>query len=94
VTPPHDAAYYEDLRGRMRGVLIQLGAALSTEDAALLDELIDANEPGVALEILVDALMDASTEVPSEARSDMANLADIMGMTEVAEKITLLSMDL
>lgn len=55
--------YYEDLQGRVRGVLIDVADKLDTTTAGLVDELIEANESGVALEILCEVLLERRTTI-------------------------------
>ena len=54
----YDAAYYEDPQGRTRGVLIEVADQLQVKTVELVAELIDANEPGIALEMLSEALVE------------------------------------
>jgi hypothetical protein len=75
-----DAAYHEDLCGRVRGVLIAVVPQLSRETASLVDELIDANECGEALEILAEMLAESGAQVSDEIINDVAQLSSTMGL--------------
>ena len=46
-----DRAYYEEIAGLLYGLLIPLDNRLSGKDVALLAEIIEANELGLALEL-------------------------------------------
>lgn len=80
MTGRFDAAYYEDLRGRVRGVLIAVAEAFPAEQVGLVDELIDANESGVALEMLVGMLRETEASVPSAVVDQIAGLVNDMDM--------------
>jgi hypothetical protein len=51
-----DAAYYEDLAGRLYGLLIGFEDRMDREDARQLHHFIDVGEYGLALEEIVGAL--------------------------------------
>jgi hypothetical protein len=57
---PLDAAYYEDLAGRLYGLLIGLEDRLGREDARQLHHFIDVGEYRLALEEIAAALADAT----------------------------------
>ena len=83
-----DAAYYEDLRGRMRGVLIAVAELFAAQQVGLVDELIDANEPGIALEMLSEMLVEVHAEVDPQVIEQMERLANDMGLSpEVAGRV-------
>lgn len=70
-----DAAYFEGLRGRLRALLIAVAHWFSRDQTALLNELIDANECGVALEMTSDFLVEAGACVDPAVRDDVVRLA-------------------
>jgi hypothetical protein len=51
-----DAAYYEDLAGRLYGLLIGLSGRIEGMQAQFLHHFIDVGEYGLALEELAGAL--------------------------------------
>ena len=51
-----DAAYYEDLAGRLYGLLIGLDDRIGREQAQLLHHFIEVGEYGLALEEIVGSL--------------------------------------
>lgn len=71
-----DASRYDDLRGRVRGLLITLADQLPAVTAGLVDELLDANEPGVAVEVLSEMLLE------SKARISPGTMAVFEGVVE------------
>ncbi|MFE4000455.1 MafI family immunity protein [Nocardioides sp. YIM B13467] len=75
-----DRAYYEEIAGRLRGLLIRLADRLSSEDITLIAELVDANELGLALEQLADVLSEDERPLTEDERADMVALADRMHM--------------
>jgi hypothetical protein len=88
MTGRFDASYYEDLRGRVRGVLIATEEFLSRQDATLIDELIDHNESGIALEMLSEMLVEASATVDPQVVEDMERLVRDMKLEpEVAQRV-------
>jgi hypothetical protein len=68
--------YYEELQGRLRALLMATGVWIAPEQLSLFHELVDANECGVALEMLSEAL------ASSDARIDEAVLADVQSLSE------------
>ena len=54
--PRHNADHYEELHGRVRGILILAEPYLPPDWVRSYDEDIDHNEHGVALDSIVDAL--------------------------------------
>lgn len=75
-----DRAYYEEIAGRLRGLLIRLADRLSSEDITLIAEFVDANELGLALEQLADVLSEDERPLTEDERADMVALADRMHM--------------
>lgn len=74
----YDAAYYEDLRGRVRGALIAVAEQLPEQTAGLIDELIDHNECGVAVEMLSEALVEAGATIDQETITSVDGLVTTM----------------
>ncbi len=61
-----DASRYEDIRGRVRGLLITVADQLPAVTAGLVDELLDANEQGVAVEMLSEILVQSTARISPE----------------------------
>ena len=77
-----DFATHSDLTGRVRGLIILLADRLSSDQARIGDELIDAAEFGVALETLADWLSEDATPIPDSVRRDFERLSVQMGNVE------------
>ena len=82
---PHrvlDAAYYEDLAGRLYGLLIGLDDRLDREDVRQVHHLIEVGEYGLALEEIAGALAQATAAITDQERSDMLALTRSMNMDD------------
>jgi hypothetical protein len=77
-----DIAYYEEIAGRLRGLLIRLSDRLSDKDRLLIAEFIDANELGLALEQMADVLSEDEQPLAPDERSDMLALVERMQMDD------------
>jgi hypothetical protein len=73
-------ADYEEIAGRLRGLLICLMDRLPDKDLILIAEFIDANELGLALEQMADVLSEDQQPLTPDERSDMLTLVDRMHM--------------
>jgi hypothetical protein len=78
-----DAAYYEDLAGRLYGLLIGMGDRLRGEQAQLLHHFIDVGEYGLALEEIAGALAQDKIAVTDQERGDMLALTRQMNMGDI-----------
>lgn len=78
--PGVNRAYYEEIAGLLRGLLIRLDDRLPGKDVTLIAEFIDANELGLALEQLADVLSEDEQPLSPDERADMVALADRMQM--------------
>lgn len=80
-----DMSFYEDVQGQLRGLLTTLEDRLSSDQASLLTELIDANECGVALEMMTEILVEAADPVPDTELVEIKRLGDEMEMPAVVK---------
>ncbi len=71
---------YEEIAGVLRGLLVRLDDRLPDMDVTLIDEFIDVNERGLALEQLADVLSEDEQPLTAEERADMLALVDVMQM--------------
>jgi hypothetical protein len=78
-----DAAYYEDLAGRLYGLLISLDDRLDREKARMLYNFIEVGEYGLAFEEIVGTLCRHKTPITSQERSDVLALTRTMGMDDL-----------
>jgi hypothetical protein len=86
---PHravDAAFYEDLAGRLYGLLIGLEDRLAREDARLLYHFIEVGEYGLALEDIAGTLAQAKVPVTDQERSDMLALTATMNIDNLVPR--------
>jgi len=81
-----DAAYYEDLAGRLYGLLIGLEDRLDRQDARQLHHFIEVGEYGLALEEMAGALAQAKTPITDQERSDMLALTRTMKMDDLVPR--------
>ena len=77
-----DATYYEEIAGRLRGLLIRLDDRLGRQDQLWTAEFIDHNELGLALEQMAGALAEDEQPVTADERGDLLALAATMGIEE------------
>ncbi|NNN21869.1 MAG: hypothetical protein HKL80_07715 [Acidimicrobiales bacterium] len=75
---PLDSAYYEELRGKTRAILIEVADLISGAQAGLIDELIDANESGVALEEMISIIKELKLNLDPSLIEQIIRLADFM----------------
>jgi hypothetical protein len=78
-----DAAYFEDLAGRLYGLLIVLEDRLRREQAGLLDHFIEVSEYGLALEQISGALAQDTVAITDQERTAMLALARQMGVDDL-----------
>lgn len=69
---------HEDIRGRVRGVLIAVADQLPSMTAGLVDELLDANEQGVAVEMLSEMLVESSARIGPEVMAVFEDVVEEM----------------
>jgi hypothetical protein len=69
---------HDDIRGRVRGLLITVADQLPAVTAGLVDELLDANEQGIAVEMLSEMLVESNARISPETVAVFAALIDEM----------------
>jgi len=70
-----DAAYYEELAGRLYGLLISVDDRIGCEQAGLLHHFIEVGEYGLALEEIAGTLAQEAIAITGQERGDMLALA-------------------
>ena len=70
-----DPGFYEDLAGRMYGLLISLEDRLNCDDAAIIHQFIDARHYGLALEEIARILAHSTIAITDRERAGMLALA-------------------
>ncbi len=73
------AARHEEVQGRVRGLLIAVAPQLPAVTVGIVDEMIDANECGVALEIMSEMLVESGAVISEQSLSDVSSLVEEMG---------------
>lgn len=61
-----DWSHHDDVRGRVRGLLIVLADQLPAVTVGLVDEFLDADEQGVAVELLSEMLVESRARISSD----------------------------
>ncbi len=80
MTPGHDPAYFEDLAGRLYGLVIIFSDRLPADQAEWLHHVVEAGEYGLALEDLAAMLTYGKINITDQERGDIAALARQMRM--------------
>ena len=75
-----DSAYFEDLAGRLYGLLIGLDDRIGSEQAQWLHHVIDVGEYGLALEDIAGTLAQDAIAITGQERGDMLALAARMNL--------------
>jgi hypothetical protein len=73
---PMDPGFYEDLAGRLYGLLIVLEDRLNCDDASIIHKFIDARHYGLALDEITRTLAHRTIGITDQERVDMLALAD------------------
>jgi hypothetical protein len=82
-----DRAYYEEIAGVLRSLLVRLDDRLPGNDVTLIAEFIHANELGLALEQMADVLAEDEQPLAADERADMLALVDRMQMSERVPRV-------
>jgi hypothetical protein len=72
--------YYDRLQAQLRALLIATGSWISPEQLSLFNELVDANEPGVALDMLTEAFAASDARIDETLFRDIQSLAEQMNL--------------
>ena len=73
-----DNAYYEDLAGRLYGLVIRLNDRMPADRAGWVHHVTEVGEYGLALEHLVAILAHGKTAITDQERADMLALGTAM----------------
>ena len=77
-----DAAYYEDLAGRLYGLVIRLSDRLPADQAQWLHHVTEVGEYGLVLEDMAVMLAHGKVAITSQERRDLLALAGQMRAEE------------
>lgn len=75
------SADFDELLGRIRGLVISLGEVLSAEEAAEVEEFLDHAELGEGLRTLAWLIVEEGKRVPRSGIVEIESLAARMGIT-------------
>jgi hypothetical protein len=82
-------ANFDELLGRIRGLLIAMGTDLSADESAEVEELLDQAELGEALRTLAWLIVEEGKRIPMADIREMETLAVRMGISdELPEVLT------
>ena len=76
--PVYDTAYYEDLAGRLYGLVIRLSDRMPADRAVWIHHVTEAGEYALALEDLAAILAHGKTAITDQERADMLTLGTAM----------------
>ena len=74
-----DTGYYEELAGRLYGLVVRLSDRLPTDQAGWLHHVTEVGEYGLALEDMAGILAYDRIAITDQERGDMLALAERMG---------------
>ena len=78
--PEYDTAHFEDLAGRLYGLVIIFSDRLPADRAEWVHHVVDVGEYGLALEDLAAMLVHDKIAITDQERADIVSLARQMGM--------------
>ena|ERR1022692_178433 len=77
------ASQHEEVQGRARGLLVAVSPQLPSVTIGLVDEMIDANECGVALEIMSEMLVESRGVISSQELAMISDLVETMRLDPI-----------
>ena len=84
-----DPGFYEDLAGRLYGLLIGLEDRLNCDDAATIHQFTDARHYGLALEEITRTVAHRTIAITDQERADILALADRVDILAQADRTPL-----
>ena len=78
-----DVSHFEELQGRLRGLLVMVGHQLPRVTVQLVAEMIDANECGVALETISEMLVESRATIAPDVLASVTELVEAMDLPVV-----------
>ena len=80
--------YHQEMQHKVRAILIMTGASISPEQLGLFNDLVDANEYGIALDMLTETLVASGAKIDATAFRDIQSLSEQMGLEpEVIDRL-------
>lgn len=77
------ASQHEEVQGRARGLLIAVAPQLPAMTIGLVGEMIDANECGVALEIMSEMLVESHAVISAQELTMFSELVETMRLDPI-----------
>ncbi len=84
-----DPGFYEDLAGRLYGLLIGLEDRLDSDDASIIHQFIDARHYGLALEEIARTVAHRTIAITDRERAGMLALAGQVDVLARADRVLL-----
>lgn len=78
-----EASFFEELQGRLRGLLIAVSDQLPPFTIGLVDEMIDANECGIALETMSEMLVESDGRIEDHVVVAVERLVEDMALDAI-----------
>jgi len=75
---PRDPVKYEENKGRIQGMLILLDRYLPKEQIPYLQEFIDHDEAGLALDRMLSAIIERNEPIPDDLVHQFESMANLM----------------
>jgi len=76
----YSSAYYEEIRGELQSIVFEVAPNLRPDTYTFIMEMLDANELGVSLEVLVETLEEAGRPISRSVLEDLSRLSETMKM--------------
>jgi hypothetical protein len=70
--------YYQEIEDGLRAVLAAVAELLSVDTVAFVDDMLDHNELGIALEVMVEALVESRAAIRKDLVGGLSDLARTM----------------
>lgn len=80
-----DQSYYDDLRGKLHGLVIALGPALTESEASAVTDFLDVGEYGLALMTLADIIVEEGKQIHAAEYESIVKFARQM---KIEDKIS------
>lgn len=77
------ASQHEEVQCRVRAILIAVAPQLPAVTVGIVDEMVDANECGVAIEIISEMLVESDAMISEETLSDVSSVVTDIGLDQV-----------
>jgi hypothetical protein len=75
-----DQSHYDDLRGKLHGLVVGLGSVLTASEASAVTDFLGVGEYGLALMTLADIIVEEGKQIPAEEYESIMELARQMRM--------------